>query len=26
MFREENFDACARGLRRFDENEFIFVR
>src|SRR4029077_5882599 len=25
MFREENFDACAGGLRGFDEDEFVFV-
>jgi hypothetical protein len=26
MFRKEDFDACAGGLRRFDEDEFVFVR
>ena len=25
MFRKEDFDACAGGLRGFDENEFVFV-
>ena len=26
MFSKEDFDACARGLRGFDENEFVSVR
>ena len=25
MFRKEDFDARAGGLRRFDEDEFVFV-
>jgi hypothetical protein len=25
MFRKEDFDACAGGLRGFDEDEFVFV-
>jgi hypothetical protein len=25
MFRKKDFDACAGGLRRFDEDEFVFV-
>ena len=26
MFRKEDFDARAGGLRGFDEDEFVFVR
>jgi hypothetical protein len=25
MFRKEDFDACAGGLRGLDEDEFVFV-
>ena len=25
MFRQKDFDACAGGLRGFDEDEFVFV-
>jgi hypothetical protein len=25
MFRQKDFDARAGGLRRFDEDEFVFV-